>query len=422
MHRNVQYFLIICCLIGFAIEPASALQSVPDVVWSKNIVQDVADIRFNMVQDNQNGCIVPAVDLSGLNIITVTKDGDVNCVKSTSNEYTTFPNLALETSSDGCNILSSWLGSPSLIKIDSKGNLQWSKNYPEYANGGVSGFAFVRSTTDGGYVITGEGGSTVFLIKSNSEGNEQWSKNIENGLWPLDIRQTKDGGYIICGITRTNYSNNRENVGILKTDDKGNEIWMKSYGGSTSDGAYSIRQTKDGGYIVAGWKNSDSTWSGKSSNAWAIKVDYNGAEQWSTILGEEEGCIDLRSVIQDGDGGYIFGGSVPTDLNAEGALLFKLDENGKNVWKKRFDGKITSIEDMIIDDNGRYVIAGHHDPDAAYFTSYSDIWVIKLQDPNLSPSQDGKTSSEEPGVKTVPGFGIMACLISLGFIVLFRRN
>ncbi len=69
--------------------------------------------------------------------------------------------------------------------------------------------------------------------------------------WAPFIQQTSDGGYIVaCGTDSlgVGYSD----AFLVKTDANGNIIWAKTYGGTGYDGASSVQQTSDGGYIVAG--------------------------------------------------------------------------------------------------------------------------------------------------------------------------
>src|SRR3954463_10548605 len=86
--------------------------------------------------------------------------------------------------------------------------------------------------------------------------------------------------------------------------------WQKSYGGSKSDIAYDIKQTTDGGYIAAGTvvsRDNDVTGAHGGSDAWVIKLNASGNLQWQRALGgnSNEGA---RSVQQTADGGYIVAG------------------------------------------------------------------------------------------------------------------
>src|SRR5437773_2126297 len=89
--------------------------------------------------------------------------------------------------------------------------------------------------------------------------------------------------------------------------------WQKSLGGTNGDYAYAIQQTTDKGYIVAGESfSNDSDVSGhhgsvSSNDAWIVKLDSIGVIQWEEYLGSSGGD-DAYSIQQTTDGGYILAG------------------------------------------------------------------------------------------------------------------
>ena len=108
-----------------------------------------------------------------------------------------------------------------------------------------------------------------FFQFSSSFGQEApeivWDKTFGgSGLDTLPhIQQTSDGGYIIAGFSDSDDgdisdgNNGGYDYWIVKLDGLGNKVWDKTYGGSSVDYPESIQQTSDGGYIVAGrtWSN-----------------------------------------------------------------------------------------------------------------------------------------------------------------------
>ena len=73
-----------------------------------------------------------------------------------------------------------------------------------------------------------------------------------NDDWAYSVRQTSDGRYIVAGYTRS-FGAGYSDFFLIKTDAYGNVQWAKTYGGTGYDYPYSVRQTSDGGYIVAGY-------------------------------------------------------------------------------------------------------------------------------------------------------------------------
>ncbi|MEP7170786.1 MAG: T9SS type A sorting domain-containing protein, partial [Bacteroidota bacterium] len=165
------------------------------------------------------------------------------------------------------------------IKTDSSGNLLWSKTFG--GTGDDEGRS-VQQTTDGGYIISGykEKGSAfidldIYLIKTDSNGNLLWSKTIggtgdEIGF---SVQQTTDGGYIVLGITYSVGAGGLD-VYLIKTDDNGNSLWTKTFGGTNDDWAGSVQQTTDGGYIITGYTQNFG--SGGYSDVYLIKTDSLG--------------------------------------------------------------------------------------------------------------------------------------------------
>ena len=187
-----------------------------------------------------------------------------------------------------------------VLKTDPNGNEQWNKIY---GNRGENYAYSVVQTSDGGYIIAGRASSYAgMLVKTDGNGTELWSKIYGRyGSEANSVMQTMDGGYIIAGNTH----NGRDfDFWVLKTDSEGNEQWNKTYGGSNSDEARSIVQTSDGGYIIAG--NTFSYGAG-DLDCWVVRIDSNGNMQWHNSFGGT-GYDEAYSVKETSDHGYVIAG------------------------------------------------------------------------------------------------------------------
>ncbi len=118
----------------------------------------------------------------------------------------------------------------------------------------------VRETSDGGYIITGStmsfgvGRTDVYLVKVDSQGSEEWSRTFGGAYddrgWA--VQETSDGGYLIAGETNSSGAGGTD-VYLVKVDSQGSEEWSRTFGGSEDDVGYSVRETSDGGFILAGF-------------------------------------------------------------------------------------------------------------------------------------------------------------------------
>ena len=222
-----------------------------------------------------------------------------------------------------------------LIKTDASGDTLWTKTYG--GNFGDEGWS-IQQTSDGGYIIAGITSSfgvntDVWLIKTNASGNTLWTRTYGGTSWDLgeDVKQTTDGGYIIAGWTRS--FGNSDQVYLVKTNASGDTIWTRTYGGTNQDWGNSVQQTLDGGYIVAGWTNSfGNTW-----QVYLIKTNALGDTLWTRTYGgamEEYGY----SVHQTTDRGYIVVGVTSSFGNNYQVYLIKTNASGDTLWTRTYGG------------------------------------------------------------------------------------
>jgi len=244
--------------------------------------------------------------------------------------------------------------------------IEWEKTFGGAGTGTDCAFS-VQQTTDGGYIAAGvtwsfaTGEYDVYLIKTDSNGDLVWQK-IFGGRdhdYAESVQQTSDGGYIVAGYTYSFGDEEKGDVYLIKTDSNGDLLWQKTFGGTDADRAYSVQQTTDGGYIVAG-----ETWS-FGAGSYLIKTDSNGNLMWQKTLGGM-----AYSVQQTSDGGYIVAGDAENDVS-----LIKTDSNGDLLWQKTFGG--TRYEQALsvqqTSDEG-YVVAGETE---SFGAGSFDAYLIK---------------------------------------------
>ncbi len=196
-----------------------------------------------------------------------------------------------------------------IIKINSIGVLQWQNTL---GGTGHEDFSSVIQIIDGGYVTAGNYGISFWLTKYNSNGVVLWNKTFLNSDEAFSVQQTTDGGFILAGSSVSNiYTITSPNFTVIKVTSEGIVEWRKDYGGSNGDYAYSIIQESDGSYIVAGSTSSsysgDLTVTNGETDCWIIKISSTGNIIWKKRIGG--GNIDVAyDINKTTDGGYIMAG------------------------------------------------------------------------------------------------------------------
>ena len=254
-----------------------------------------------------------------------------------------------------------------LVKTDGNGTMEWYKRFEgKYQDIGYS----VQQTSDGGYIIVGStfsygvGSADVWMIKTDENGNELWNKT--HGGPEADVgrsvRQTADGGYIITGFTGSYGWPGAPDGWLLKTDQNGIEQWNLTWGSpylGNSDEGHDVELTPDGGYIVVGTYCNADTY---DCDVFLLKVDENGIEKWNHTYGTKKHEDEGNGIQVTADGGYIIAGLkgyAKDDDNACDAWLIKTDENGTEQWNKTFGGTgFDWAESVCTTKNGGYVLTG----------------------------------------------------------------
>jgi hypothetical protein len=362
------------------------LNSSGNIAWQKCLGGHETDRAYSVQQTSDGGYIVVGE--------TWSNDGDVSGL-------------------DGAE--SAWI-----VKLNSTGDISWQRCL---GGSGLEEARFIKQTSDGGYIIAGNatsnngdvsgnhGSNDFWVVRLNSSGEISWQNCLggsDNDL-AYSIEQTSDGGYIVAGETRSNdgdvsgyhgYTNldGRGDAWVVKLDGSGNMSWQKCLGGTWKDGAQSIKQTSDGGYILAGATgSSDGDVSGLhggdwDTDIWVVKLSSSGNISWQKCLGGYE-FDTAYSIQQTSDGGYILSGwtqSNDGDVSGHQGIsdlwVVKLSSNGSISSQKCLGGTDTDGEwanDIQQTSDGGYIVTGRtesNDGDVSGNNGALDFWVVKLTD------------------------------------------
>lgn len=217
------------------------------------------------------------------------------------------------------------------IRTNSEGDDIWNKLSNDlYSDWGYS----LKLLDDGGFILAGAktfsstGPSDVWLVKLDADGNEIW--NQQYGYTGADqareVLVNDDGSLAIAGSLSFPTI---KHFWLIKTDDQGNFLWSNIFGGSGNDVCYAAAKTEDGGYILAGYTES---YGNGSKDAWLVKTDENGTEEWNKTFGGSLNDV-ARSIRQTDDGGFIIAGNTQSfGSGMSDFYLIKTDPEG-NVYE-----------------------------------------------------------------------------------------
>lgn len=254
-----------------------------------------------------------------------------------------------------------------LVRTDSRGGLIWTWTY----GGKNKDYGYeISETKDGGYIICGKTNSSgnglydVLLIKVGADGKQLWRNTFggKHNDYGYSVLQIEDGGYMIAGRTKSLTVNGidtilkKPNVYLIRTNEKGEEVWAKSYGGVRSEAAYGMTKTKDGNFLLVGRifhpKN-------ENHDLYVLKVSPDGKIIDRNIYGHEKDEY-ASSVMALPDGGYVISGFTNSIGHGKSdALLVKIGEDLQVIWSKTFGGKEKDLAQKVIcTSDGGLILAG----------------------------------------------------------------
>jgi len=244
-----------------------------------------------------------------------------------------------------------------IMKLSPWGEMEWNKTYRinnvfmnERSNS-------IVQTNDNGFIIAGylveygpwDSDRNILVLKLSSSGEIEWNKVFDFGS--LDIaysaQQTMDGGFVVAGHVGSIRHKERLYTWISKLDPLGQVEWQKVMGGNSREGAYSVQQTKDRGFVLSGFEMS---LPGKAG-ALIIKLFPNGNIEWQKSYKRNK-PLQAQSIKQTKDQGYVVSGS---GLEEETDIWFlKMNSAGQMEWGKTFDkekkGRAYNIQPLNSDE------------------------------------------------------------------------
>jgi hypothetical protein len=377
---------------------------VPNTLWDKKIGGNQSDWGTSVQQTFDGGFIITGAtrsfgaDFVDALLVKTNADGDTLWTKIFGGPGRDEGLSVQQTADSGYIVFANKpvLGGVSwdvwLIRTDINGDTLWTRTF------GDSAFDLLndgKQTMDSGFVFTGytesfgAGSNDVWFVKTDANGDTLWTRTFggpqsEQGK---AVQQTSDGGYIIAGYTAS-YGSGSPDFWLVRTDDAGDTLWTKAYGGNDWDICYSVQQTLDGGYIAAG---SSASFGVGDHDIWIVKTDANGDTLWTRVIGGSEND-EGRSVRQISDDGYIIAGYTESFGNGsrEGWLI-RTDANGDTIWSRVFgDDNWDQFRSVIQTSGSNYIITGEFE--SITDPGQTDLWLIKTA-PDVSAVYEDQNSA-----------------------------
>jgi hypothetical protein len=333
----------------------AALPVYGQVTFQKRFYPDYPNGFGSGIQTAENGFVVTGLYNASVNspafLIKMNAAGDTLWTKSF---FSNFSGSDVIQTKDG----GYFIAGSTMIKTDSSGNLLWSK--------AIAGFNTDHSnsvieTAAGEIVIAGQSKLTnptnyqFVLIKSDSAGNQIFGKRFGESTAESanKIALTNDGGYIIAGETAS-YPVASDGV-LIKTDSAGNITWARTYGGIHYDGFNTVKQTSDGGYLALGLTRINTIY-----YLLVVKTDSTGNLSWSKTYKYGSSSWGY-SLCETNDGNFILAGGCASSGGA--SLLIKIDSNGAVIWARMFDPDVsneTAFKTIVPTSDSGFALYGYN--------------------------------------------------------------
>jgi len=278
-----------------------------------------------VINDNDNGsCILTSVDFA---------NGDTLWTKVVSGiDYIggTFRIAATATNDGGFAITSFNLGlavKVFITKYDASGNQLWYKEYAPVGSSITIGSS-ITQTSDNGFLVVGisasSGSGNIYCFKTDASGDSLWTRVYDGGSDDIGWygKETDDGGFIIVGGKAGGVTGAiGYDYWLIKTDINGDTLWTRTYGGNKQDEAWCVEVLSDG-YLISGETQS---FGEGGTDVWLVRTNNTGDTLWTkTYGGDQDECG--RICKKTTDNGFIIAGFTKS-FGAGGADFYLLKTN-----------------------------------------------------------------------------------------------
>lgn len=257
--------------------------------------------------------------------------------------------------------------------IDSDGKKLWLRTY-----GGPKSEVLwaAEQTTDGGFFLAGQtdsegaGGLDFYVVRTDSEGRELWSRAFggptTDRAFGIDL--SPDGGALLAGFQGENPET--MNILLLRVDAKGRELWRRTLAGDRFDVAHDVLRVADGGFVIAGYTSS---FGPGDQDGFLMRLSTEGRMLWMKTYGDAADDRVLHAA-PTADGGFALVGYSKRDAGEIWDMVIRrVDHHGGLLWSHREGGAVG--KDVIVARNGSVIAVGST---RSAITSYEDILILRV--------------------------------------------
>ena len=371
---------------------SSANVTVKDYTLTNNGYEEGMIIKYSNNGDVEWASAIGEAGYNELNAIVETSDGGYAIAGRTSNSLTI----------DGKNLICNGSSDGIIIKYNSNLKVEWLKN----AGGDKSDtFTQIVETEDQGFVVNGSfysdkvqvgnflltnnGEDDAMVVKYSNNGNVEWATSIGGDTYDEinGLIKTSDGGVIIGGwfhgtiqvgdyefVNSSNPSNYCDGI-VIKYDLKGNVKWATTLQGNGSESIEFIANTKDGGYLLAGYFEGDKITIGdyilikngtKQFSAFLIKYSASNEVEWATAAGGND-IDEYTTGVEMSDGNILMSGKGQISKYIKKELISTGVDWIEGVGGNKYD----YISDITETTDGGYVAVGNFESDSIILGKYN---------------------------------------------------
>ena len=291
------------------------------------------------------------------------------------------------------------------IKTDDRGMLVWDKTFGGTSN--EEGYDIISTSDGGflfvGYSWSFGNEQQAYVVKTDFHGNTEWERNYGGIMWEVlnAVIEIKGGGYVAVGYTNSpGISSGNTDIMLLRLSENGDQVWLKAYGNESfpnHEWGNDLIQVDNEGFIIVGSRD---RYNNGSKNELLLRVDNNGDKIWEKeILTTDQTSEIAYSITQSSNGGYFVCSGTNSILNKQiySPKIIKIDGSGNIEWSRVYTSNSVEAHQFRANSlaNGDIMIVGTTNKNSP-FGNKDEAFLIRIDSKgSIKWTQSYGTSEED---------------------------